>query len=71
MSPRANLNTKFNRETMHSSSINMLLSALVFCFIRSWQLLFTAFCNFTLALTLRVTEKTSVVDPESVLVYGR
>ena len=55
---------------MHSSPINMLMDAIVFCFVRSWQLLFTFFCELALGLTLKATEKTPIVDPERAVAYG-
>ena len=59
-----------NHKVMHSLSIDMLLDVIIFCFARSWQLLFTFFCRFALSLTLRTTEKVHVADPERAVAYG-
>jgi hypothetical protein len=42
----------------------MLFEAIVFCCVRCWHLLFTFLYETALALTLKVTEKTTVADPE-------
>lgn len=55
---------------MHSSPIDMLMDAILFCLIRAWQLMFTSFCKLALGLTLKATEKTPVADPERAIAYG-
>lgn len=55
---------------MHTSPIDMLMNTIIFCFVRSWQLLFTFFCKLALGLMLGATEKTPVADPERALAYG-
>lgn len=55
---------------MHSSTIKMLLDATVFCFVRSWHLLFTFLCRLALGLTFKATVKAPVVDPERAIAYG-
>ena len=55
---------------MHFSSMDMLLDVIIFCFVRSWQLLLTFFCKLALGLTLRVAEKMAVADPEKAVACG-
>lgn len=56
--------------TMHSKPIDMLMDAVLFCIIRSWQLLFMFLCRLALGLTFKITEKTTITDPERAIAYG-
>jgi hypothetical protein len=55
---------------MHFSLIETLMTAILFCFVRAWQLMLMFLCRLALALTLKATEKTHVSDPERAIAYG-